>query len=109
MEDIEIDANDIETIQVSYPDYNGPDDPDVNHDCEAMAVDSATLDILLFTKNWDVNESYVYRVPEGSPDEVRLESCRPLQSELIVTRAEFFFNLVESKMESTTFLLSAKP
>ena len=74
MEDIEIDANDIETIQVSYPDYNGPDDPDANHDCEAMAVDSATLDILLFTKNWDVNESYVYRVPEGSPDEVRLES-----------------------------------
>ena len=109
MEDIEIDANDIETIQVSYPDYNGPDDPDVNHDCEAMAVDSATLDILLFTKNWDVNESYVYRVPEGSPDEVRrLESCRPLQSELIVTRAEFF-NLVESKMESTKFLPSAKP
>jgi len=71
LEDIAIDPNDVETIQVSYPDYNGPDDPDENHDCEAMAVDSNTLDILLFTKNWDFDESYVYRVPEGSPGEVR--------------------------------------
>jgi len=71
LEDIIIDANDIETIQVSYPGYNGPDDPDENHDCEAMAVDPDTLDILLFTKNWDLDESYVYRVPEGSPGQVR--------------------------------------
>ena len=62
-------------IQVSYPGYNGPDDPDENHDCEAMAVDPDTLDILLFTKNWDLDESYVYRVPEGSPGEVRVASC----------------------------------
>ena len=90
LEDIAIDPNDVETIQVSYPDYNGPDDPDENHDCEAMAVDSNTLDILLFTKNWDFPESYVYRVPEGSPGEVRVASCRSLESGLIVTRAKFF-------------------
>ena len=75
LEDIIIDANDIETIRVSYPGYNGPDDPNENHDCEAMAVDPDTLDILLFTKNWDYDESYVYRVPEGSPGEVRVASC----------------------------------
>jgi len=60
LEDIDIDTNDIETIEVSYPDEN--------YDSEALVIDPITLDIILFTKH---STSDVFRVPEGSPGEVR--------------------------------------
>ena len=58
LEDIDIDTNDIETIEVSYPDEN--------YDSEALVIDPITLDIILFTKH---STSDVFRVPEGSPGE----------------------------------------
>ena len=63
LEDIQIDPSDIETIKVAYPDRS-------THypDCEGMAVDPETLDILLFTKD---STSDVFRVPAGTSDEVR--------------------------------------
>ena len=40
-----------------------------SHDCEALAVDPVTLDILLFTKS---HNSSIFRVPKGSPGKVRV-------------------------------------
>ena len=54
---IMIGSQDIEHIQVKYPDDA--------HDCEALAVDPLNGDILLFTKNHQHNESRVYTVPHG--------------------------------------------
>ena len=48
---IMIGSQDIEHIQVKYPDDA--------HDCEALAVDPLNGDILLFTKNHQHNESRV--------------------------------------------------
>ena len=62
--DIQIDSSDIETIKVAYPDRNANYYPD----CEGIAVDPETLDILLFTKD---STSDVFRVPAGSSDAVR--------------------------------------
>lgn len=63
--DIVISEDDIETIEITWPDYS--------HDCEALAVDPATRDILLFTKAYgDDAISNVFQVPSGSPGELRV-------------------------------------
>ena len=56
LDDIQIDINDIETIEVAYPDRN--------YDSEAIVIDPDTLDILLFTKH---TTSDVFRVPSVGP------------------------------------------
>merc|ERR1719507_2384776 len=64
LDDIQIDINDIETIEVSYPDRN--------YDCEGMVVDPDTLDIILFTKHSTSDVFWVPPVgPGGSSGEVR--------------------------------------
>jgi len=63
--DIEVSADDIETIEFTW--LPG------SHDCEALAVDPATGDMLLFTKDYgDDAVSEIYRVPNGSPGELRV-------------------------------------
>ena len=57
--DMEISKDDIEKIELIYPDQS--------YDCEALAVDSATGDILLFTKDREAPISQVFRVPNISP------------------------------------------
>ena len=63
--DIEVSADDIETIEFTWPGFS--------HDCEALAVDPATGDMLLFSKDYgDDAVSEIYRVPNGSPGELRV-------------------------------------
>ena len=64
--DIEVSEGDIETIKFTWPGYS--------HDCEALAVDPATGDMLLFTKDYEDDAvSEIYKVPKsGSPGEVEV-------------------------------------
>jgi len=61
--DIVVSAEDIETIEFTWPDYS--------HDCEALAVDPATGDMLLFTKDYgDDAVSEIYKFPTGTSGEL---------------------------------------
>ena len=57
--DLEISEDAILKIEVMYPDRP--------YDCEALAVDPVTGDLLLFTKDREEAISEVFRVPNGSP------------------------------------------
>lgn len=61
--DILISKDDIEIIQVTYPDFS--------YDCETLTIDPRTGDILLFTKDREEAISEVYRVPSSSTTNVR--------------------------------------
>ena len=64
--DIMVSADDVETIEFTWPDYS--------HDCEALAIDPATGDMLLFTKDYgDDAISEVYKFPTDSmPGELQV-------------------------------------
>ena len=57
--DMEISKDNITKIELTYPAQS--------YDCEALAVEPATGDILLFTKDREEAISQVFRVPDVSP------------------------------------------
>ena len=62
--EIVVGADDIETIEFTWPDYS--------HDCEALAVDPDG-EMLLFTKDKENAVSEIYKVPrDGSPGELQV-------------------------------------
>ena len=60
--DIVVNSDDIETIKFTWP--------DISYNCEALAVDPITGDMLLFTKNSPSGGSDIYKFPIGNPGEL---------------------------------------
>ena len=62
--DIVVNRDDIETIKFTWPDFS--------YNCEALAVDPITRDMLLFTKYSPSGGSEIYKFPGGNPGELQV-------------------------------------